>query len=419
MEQGPEIRKHLFSLAARGIKYDLARMAMAAARCGNPQQAYPSFHVAGTNGKGSTCAYIESALRHCGIRTGLFTSPHIVNFEERFMVNGRPVAESVWLPVYRDLQPVIEEFGFTFFEATALMAFEIFKREKVEWVVFETGLGGRLDATNVVVPRVSVITRVAMDHMEYLGHDLASIAGEKLGIAKKNVPLVFAAPEGSAVRALADARCGEIGTSCEFVSGEEAEACAFGPDGAAFRWEGGAYRINLRGDFQIVNALTALHALKAAGFTDAPRVAEGLREARLPGRFQVETVRGRTVVFDVGHNPNAAEAFCNSLQSRFRGKSLSLVLGVMKDKDIAGMMAQYARVAHRLILSAPATERAARPDVLRALVPPEFLGECAISPNVGAAVDAAFQGTEEVICIAGSFFTVGEAMGYLGIKPYP
>jgi dihydrofolate synthase/folylpolyglutamate synthase len=418
MEQGSEIRAHLFSLAARGIKYDLERMATAASRCGNPQNSYPSFHVAGTNGKGSTCAYLESALRHCGIKTGLFMSPHLVNFEERFMVNGRPIAEATWCAVYRDLQPIIEEFGFTFFEATTLMAFELFKREKVEWVVFETGLGGRLDATNVIVPRVSVITPIAMDHMEYLGNSILSIAAEKLGIVKKGVPLVMARPADEGVCALAVARCRERGSACTLVSAEEADACAFDDAGAAFRRRGENYRINLRGDFQIVNALTALHALKAAGFGDHRLIAEGLRCARLPGRFQVETIRSRTVVFDVGHNPNAAEAFCASLQSRFKGKSISFVLGIMKDKDSSGMIAQYANAAQRLIFTAPETERAATPEVLRAAVPTGFSGECRTSPDVGSAIETAFTGSEEIICVAGSFFTVGEGMRWLGIEPY-
>jgi dihydrofolate synthase/folylpolyglutamate synthase len=418
MEHAAEIRAHLFSLAARGIKYDLERMAKAASRCGNPQNTYPSFHIAGTNGKGSTCVYLESALRHCGIKTGLFMSPHLVNFEERFMVNGRPIAEATWLAVYHDLQSIIEEFAFTFFEATTLMAFEIFKRENVEWVVFETGLGGRLDATNVVVPRVSVITRIAMDHIEYLGNNIMSIAAEKLGIAKKGVPLVMARPAEEEVRALAKSRCRDLGSACTFVSEDEADAYTFDAEGAEFRRQGENYRVNLRGDFQISNAVTALHALTVAGFRDHRRIAEGLRSARLPGRFHVESIRNRTVVFDVGHNPNAAEAFCSSLQSRFKGKTVCFVLGIMKDKDSAGMLAQYARAARRFIFTAPATERAATPEVLRAAVPAGFSGECRTSPNVGAAVEMAFEGREEIICIAGSFFTVGEGMLRLGIEPY-
>jgi dihydrofolate synthase / folylpolyglutamate synthase len=417
MKRAAEIKNHLFDLATRGIKYDLARMAEAVNRCGNPQQAYPSFHVAGTNGKGSVCAYLESALRHCGIRTGLFTSPHLVDFEERFMINGRPIAESIWLRVYDDLQPVIEDFAFTFFEATALLAFEIFKREKVEWAVFETGLGGRLDATNVVVPRVAVITRLAMDHREFLGDTLASIAGEKLGIVKRGVPLVMAKPDIPDVADLAIRRCTDNDSPCTFVD-DVSVSRAVDLDGVSFTWDNLQFRANLRGGYQVQNAIVALNALKAAGFESGSSIKEGVRAARLPGRFQVECIRGKTVVFDVGHNPNAAENFCSAFCERFTEKNVCMVLGIMKDKDFAGMLPHYARIARHLLLAAPATVRAAQPESLHAALPKDFSGACSIAPSIAEAISLAMSGPEEIVCAAGSFYTVGEAMTALGMRPY-
>lgn len=413
------VRRHLFSLSARGIKYDLERMNSAAEACGNPQKAYQNFHIAGTNGKGSVCAYLESCLRNSGFKTGLFTSPHLIRFEERFMVNGRPVTESCWLKAYRDLQPVIDRFRLTFFEASALMAFEIFRRSKIEWAVFETGLGGRLDATNVIIPTVSVITRIAMDHMEYLGDDISSIAGEKLGIAKRGIPLVMAEPESAAVRALAVRHCEEIGTPCRFINKAEAADCIIGAEGASFRFDGRYYRINLPGEFQVGNALLALSALKAAGLNGVPpeAIARGISAAWLPGRFQVMTVRDRCTVFDVGHNPDAAAAFCQSLRERFKKQSVCLVLGIMKDKDISGMMAHYAAAARQIICTAPATERAASPETLKKLVPGNFKGVVSAAAIVAEAVEASFKSQEDIVCIAGSFFTVGEAMAYLDIDP--
>ena len=162
------ISQRLFLRTTHGIKLGLDRMRAAADRIGNPQDQYPSVHIAGTNGKGSVCAYLDSCLRRMGFKSGLFTSPHIVDFEERFIINGRPVASESWVAVYRDIEPVIEELGLTFFEAATLIAFELFKREKVEWAVFETGLGGRLDATNIIRPEAAVVTRLAMDHMDLL-----------------------------------------------------------------------------------------------------------------------------------------------------------------------------------------------------------------------------------------------------------
>lgn len=418
MRRGDAIRQHLFSCATRGIKYNLERMAAAAEACGNPQNAYPCFHVAGTNGKGSTCAFLESGLRSCGATTGLFTSPHCVRFEERFAINGVVVEETTWLETCRTLQPVIERLGLTFFEASTLIAFAMFKEQRVDWAVFETGLGGRLDATNVVIPRVAVITRIAMDHMEYLGNDLLRIAAEKLGIVKPQVPLVMADPSDHAIRAFAAGRCRESGSACTFIAASDASGCVFGPDGASFSWENTCFRIRLIGSYQPVNAVLALSALKAAGFNDTRAIARGFEKTWLPGRFQIVTVRDRrTTVFDVGHNPDAAHVFCRSLQERFPGRTICFVLGIMKDKDIVGMVPHYARIAHRIICTAPATERAARPEDISARVPRDFNGECLRVPGVAVAVEEAFKGPEEIVCVAGSFFTVGEAMAYLKIDP--
>jgi dihydrofolate synthase/folylpolyglutamate synthase len=281
------------------------------------------------------------------------------------MIDGRPLSDADWLGVYRELQPVIDELELTFFEATTLMAFEIFRREKVAWAVFETGLGGRLDATNIVVPRVAVISRIAMDHCEYLGPDLPSVAREKLGIVKKKAPLVMAEPAEEGVRAMAEARCREMETVCIFAGLSAATNVIGDAGGTAFEWEGRPYRVNLRGDYQPGNAVVALQALKTAGFSDNERIAAGLERAKLPGRFQVESIRGKTVVFDVGHNPDAAAAFSGAMKKRFSGKSVCLVTGIMKDKDRAGILVNYCRMADRIILTRPATDRAAAPEELK------------------------------------------------------
>ena len=418
MSSGDSIRKHLFSLTTRGIKYDLERMRLAVRRCGEAQEGYDSFHVAGTNGKGSVCAYLESALRQCGMKTGLFTSPHLIRFEERFMVNGRPIEEQLWIDVYEDLRNMIDELSLTFFEATTLMAFEIFRRQRVAWAVFETGLGGRLDATNVVVPKVSVISRVAMDHMEYLGSDLGSVALEKLGIVKPGVPLVMALPDQEWMKDLAAVHCNGLESGCVFVNGNDAQEVSIDAAGASFAWQGNRYRVNQIGPYQVTNALLALSALKAAGFTDDRSIAAGLEKTQLPGRFQVVQARGRTAVFDVSHNPDASQQFCEAAAIRFKGKSISCVLGIMKDKDFADMIPNYARIAMQIIVTAPKTERAARSEELLSRIPGDFTGEKQSLPNIISALEAAFNSPADVICIAGSFFTVGEAMEYLDINPY-
>jgi dihydrofolate synthase/folylpolyglutamate synthase len=290
----------------------------------------------------------------------------------------------------------------------------------VQWAVFEAGLGGRLDATNVVMPVVSVISRIAMDHMDYLGSDLASIASEKLGIVKPGVPLIMAEPESETIRALVAKRCKELGTSCKFIAKTGGNHCSIDSEGTSFTYEGNTYRINLRGEYQIVNALLALCALKTAdaGFNNYQTITKGFETAWLPGRFQAVTIRNRDVIFDVGHNPDAAKAFCSSLEKILKGKSICFVLGIMKDKDIAGMMVHYAAVASRIICTAPAPERSARPETLQKHIPAVFKGTRSVVPTVASAIELAFKSTEDLICIAGSFFTVGEAMEYLKIDPY-
>jgi dihydrofolate synthase / folylpolyglutamate synthase len=270
----------------------------------------------------------------------------------------------------------------------------------------------------VVVPRVAVITRIAMDHMEYLGNDLLRIAAEKLGIVKQQVPLVMADPSHPAIQALAEARCKEHGSVCTFIADNNASGCVFGADGASFTWEKTRFHIRLIGRYQPVNAVLALSALKAAGFGDYRAIAEGFEKAWLPGRFQVIAVRDKLAVFDVGHNPDAAHVFCQSLQERFPGKPVCCILGIMKDKDIAGMVPHYARLAQRILCTAPATERAARPEQIKKHIPDTFKGVCEVAATVASAVEAAFTTPEQIVCVAGSFFTVGEAMVSLNINPY-
>jgi len=412
------ITQHLFGKTANGIKFGTDRMAQASAKIGDPHAAYPSFHVAGTNGKGSTCAYIESIIRSHGFTTGLFTSPHIKRFEERFMINGRPVATRAWMEVYGDLAAAIETCNLTFFEAITLMAFELFKREKVDWAVFETGMGGRLDATNIVVPKVSVITTIAMDHRDYLGGDLLSIAGEKLGIVKKHVPLIIVQPPQPDVKELVLRHCAERQAPCTMVSAQDAGACSTNGNSLCFTHIGRRFTTGLRGGFQIVNALAALKAAEAAGFSDEAAMVNGIGRTFVPGRFHLFELHNRTVVFDVGHNPNAAQLFVQALRDHFHGLPVCIVAGIMKDKDCAGILAQYSLAASRLILTQPKTKRAATARQLAGLIPAGYGGASVCIDDVDRAVATALEGSEKVVCVAGSFFTVGEAMTALGIEPY-
>jgi len=413
-----EIIERLFSRTRHGIKLGLDRMLAASDETGNPQNAYSSIHVAGTNGKGSVCAYMEAVIRSTGFRTGLFTSPHIVNFEERFIINGNPVPTLKWLEVYCDVENIIEKYNLTFFEAITLIAFELFKREKVEWAIFETGMGGRLDATNIIVPRVSVISVIGMDHTEYLGKNLSSIATEKLGIVKKNVPLVMLKSPQSAIESLAIKRCDEMSAPCFMVSEDHSGEYATNVNSTNFLYNGKKFTTTLNGKFQVKNAMVAIKALECAGFNDIASMADGIASTILPGRFQILELLNRIVVFDVGHNPNAAEAMADALKIRFDGLPMCFVTGIMKDKDIAGILSHYCGMATRLILTKPKTDRAAPVEYLSGLVPAGFTGICENIPDVDMALAVALGRGEKIICITGSFFTVSEAMIALGVDPY-
>ena len=353
-----------------------------------------------------------------GFKTGLFTSPHIVDFEERFIINGRPVASESWVAVYRDIEPVIEELGLTFFEAATLIAFELFKREKVEWAVFETGLGGRLDATNILRPEAAVVTRLAMDHMDLLGNDLVAIAREKLGIVKAGVPLVMAEPDELEIRKLALDLCLQNGNRCQFVSASMAREIGQAGGTSWFTYDNQRYDLPLAGTYQIANALVAICALNAVGFENKVAIAEGIKSAFLPGRFETVEVKGKTVVFDVSHNPDAAKAFAETYEANFPGRKACLVTGIMKDKDAAGILRCYCSVASKIILTRPDVERSAGTAELKAKLPANFTGDIVEIPFVSEAVNAGIESGEDVICVAGSFFTVGEAMKALGIEPY-
>jgi dihydrofolate synthase/folylpolyglutamate synthase len=409
MNQSAEaIKQSLFSLTAKGIKYDLDRICAAAVQAGNPHTAYASIHVAGTNGKGSTCAFIESVLRKAGFTTGLFTSPHISAFEERFRINGVPVSEEEWVAVYDELRVVISSFNLTFFEATMLIGSELFRRRNVDWAIFETGLGGRLDATNILMPRVSVVTHLAMDHADLLGNTIAAVASEKLGIVKKGIPLVIAESGDAEVCRLIDETCRERKSPCAVVSAGDATDVVVSPAGVMFSRDGIRYTIRLTGRFQIINALLAIEAIARTGLViPEETLVQGIAAAAIEGRFQQLQVRGKKVILDVGHNPDAAEALCAALDEQFKSVPICLVAGIMADKDYPAMIARYAATARHLILTRPDTERAALAEMLARHAPDD---RHTVYVDVASAVSAALERDEEVICITGSFFTVGEAV---------
>jgi len=418
MSNRDRVLSKLFSRTTQGIRFGLERILKAAQYLGNPQNAFQSIHVAGTNGKGSVCAFLDSILRLKGYAAGLYASPHIVKFEERFMINGTTVDTDEWLDIYIAIEDVADRHSLTFFEIATLIAFELFRRRKVEWAVIETGLGGRLDATNIITPCASVITSIGIEHTEYLGSDIISIAREKLGIIKKNVPVIIADHENPDVLACAQMAAQEQNADCIIADENEASDVKAIDAGTGFLYKGRRFLTPLTGRYQVMNTLCAVKAAERLGLADLPALADGVAKTSIPGRFQIQKIPGKTIIFDVAHNPQATRELCKTIRQRFPGSPVCIVAGIMADKDSQSMFREYAECADTIIITCPKTERAASTAYLLSMISKNYDKPVRAIENVKEAMDHAIAEFEGVICVTGSFFTVGEAMVGLGIKPY-
>lgn len=337
----------LFDLQFVGIKMGLENIRSLSAFWQHPQRRYPVVHIAGTNGKGSTASFIAAGLQAAGYRTGLYTSPHLVDFSERIRVDGVPIAEQRVVEYTRALRAEIERLRATFFEATTLMAFRYFADERVDIAVIETGLGGRLDATNVVDPALTVITSISIEHTEFLGDTLAEIAGEKAGIIKPGVPCVVARQEPEALDVLHRV-ASEAGASLHETGAWESDPRILSSGGMECLLPGfpQPVEVGLVGPHQVENAataVTALRLLREKGFhrLNDGSIAEGLREVRrLSGlRGRLEVVQGKPLLaVDVGHNPDGIRAMLDAWSAAHDIGQTDLVFGVLKNKDLRGIL---------------------------------------------------------------------------------
>lgn len=421
---------YLFSLETLGIKLGLENIRHLSAALGTPHAAYPSIHIAGTNGKGSVAAMTAAALTAGGRRTGRYTSPHLTRLEERFAVDGRPVERTTLsqvAAVVRDAADRLVKEGAlpappTFFEATTAVAFEIFKRAAVDVAVLEVGLGGRFDATNIVTPIAAAITSIDLDHTDLLGDTLIAIAREKAGIVKPSIPVVVGARAREAKETIASI-CEERGA--RFVGAFDgvelgvrltAGAATIDLETPADRYPG--VRLALRGRHQAENAVVAVRLLEALEQQRlrVPRAAivEGLERAVWPGRLELIDADaigrpGRRVLLDAAHNPAGARALAAYLAETYAGKT-AFVFGAMRDKDVAGMLEALAPRAARFWMTRARTRRAAEPatlaDIARRAAPhvPVETRDAA-ADALRDALDAA---DGEPVCVAGSIYLVGE-----------
>lgn len=413
--------ERLFERTRGRIEPGLRRTRALLAALGNPERRFPSFHVAGTNGKGSTCATLDALLAAAGHRVGRYASPHLVDFRERFLVGGEAIPRATVAELLARIEPAAERVGATFFEITTALAFAYFADCGVDVAVIETGLGGRLDSTNVLDPIVATVTNVSMDHTEYLGNTIEAIADEKAGIFKAGRPAVIGEPDERIARQLA-ARAAEHDAS-EIILVRD----AWRPGAASLTANGthfeavtplGPMQLEtpLRGEHQAWNTMTAIATIAAArpAFEPPTDLAGALAHVSLPGRFQ----RVGDWVFDVAHNAAGAAALARTIAGAGLARPVTVLLAVLRDKDWASVVDAVAGAADEIVLTQPPTapaDRAWEPDAAArharaagAVVTVERDFDRAL-----AAVGA--RGGTHVV--AGSFHTVGDAMQRLGIDP--
>jgi dihydrofolate synthase / folylpolyglutamate synthase len=410
----------LFARTGGSWSFGLDRMRDLLACIGNPHLRLSALHIAGTNGKGSVVATLDGVLRGKGLRTGRYTSPHLVDFRERIVIDGRATQQEAITEWLERWQPIIVELGATFFEATTAMAFDLFARESLDVCVIETGLGGRLDATNVIQPSTAAITSVGLDHVEYLGDSLEAIAREKAGIFKSGAHAVIGELDEGLCELMTGIARDTGATSITTVR----EHCTIldvqvkpTETICLFRLHGEEIELStpLVGRHQAQNLATALLTLHSSALLP-PRqqLAPLISRVRLPGRFQ----RINRFVFDVAHNPVGAETTANTVREAGAEKPVVVLLTVLADKDWRSMMSALAPVAEHFILtrapSAPSS-REWEPSVALQYAA-EQGWSASLVEDFGAALSAAGRSGATVL-VTGSFHTVGDAMARLQVDP--
>jgi dihydrofolate synthase/folylpolyglutamate synthase len=420
--------EYLFGLERFGIKFGLENMRALVASLGHPERAFRSVHIAGTNGKGSVTAIVDSALRAAGFRSGRYTSPHLVDLSERFVVDGRPIDHEVLLATVSHVREHVEKLiarGVlsaqpTFFEVTTAAALEFFAASGVDIAVIEVGLGGRLDATNVITPDATAITSIAFDHEKYLGQTLSSIASEKAGIIKPKVPVVIGAldPDAeAAIESIARERGATIVRANEGVAFERLPAPPGAPTRIRLRTpthDYGELTISLRGAHQIRNAVVAVRLLELLDTLEvrvpAAAIADGLANVSWPGRLEHRRVSvDREMILDAAHNPAGAAALAAYLGETFDEK-LPLVFAAMRDKDVPRMFEVLLPAVSTVILTRASNRRSADlEDLAQQASAAASKTSVLIRPALADALATAWSLSPRIV-VAGSIFLLGDVL---------
>jgi len=403
--------KHSSELAK--ADFNLDRMFALMEFLGNPQNKYPIIHVAGTKGKGSVSALCASSLKVAGYQVGLYTSPHLLDYCERIQINGAPISHEQLVELVGEIQPYVAKVEkLTTFEITTALAFMAFAKYGVSAAVFEVGLGGRLDATNIVTPKVSVITSLSYDHMAVLGNTLTLIAGEKAGIIKPGVPVVSSPQKDEAFEAL-ERVAKEKGAALTLVGKDVTfELVESSLDGQEFRIQNSEFRIPLLGAHQIENAATAYTALKVSGIpiTDE-QIQKGFSQVQWRARFEVAR-REPPVIFDSAHNQDSFAKLRETLDAYFPDKQVYLIFGASEDKNIPGMFAEMRPKIKRIILTRADHPRALEVEQIQQLAEQAGVESEAVTPVKSALMRALELSSKDgsIVLSAGSMFVTAEVM---------
>jgi dihydrofolate synthase/folylpolyglutamate synthase len=411
----PDSVQFLYALGneIKTVKLGLERIRAVLDVLGRPQDRCRFVHVAGTNGKGSTCAMIESGLRAAGQRTGLFTSPHLAEPTERIRIDGRPITAGEFADAFNRVHRAVEELiergaidlHTTYFETVTAMALLVFAERATDRVVLEVGLGGRLDATNVVHPELCVITPIDFDHEQYLGRSIEAIAGEKAGILKPGVPAVFSRqrPEAEAVL---DRKAAELGIRVARTSDCAISNLEIDARGSRFDFGGVPVICPLAGEHQVENAATAALALMQLGV--APR---GIANTVWPGRLERVSDHPE-IILDGAHNPAGARALAAYIERFYAGRRVRLIYGAMRDKAVAEIAGILFPLARQVIVTAPRQSRALAPEALKEIADHP---DVKLAPVLEDALSLVLTAPDEdVVFITGSLFLVAEARALLG-----
>ena len=407
--------EYVYSLESFGIKLGLKRIMFLLKKLGSPEKKMKIIHVAGTNGKGSVCAMLSSILGE-KYRVGRYTSPNLVDVRERITINGRMISKNDFSRIMTRIKKINVPSCFghpTFFETLTAVALKYFHEKNIDFAVLETGLGGRLDATNIVKPLVSVITNVSMEHEDVLGDTLEKIAGEKAGIIKKNVPVVTSAKNKKVLKVIKWA-CAE--NKCRLINVSEnakIRKLSHNLDGQFFdlQTKKNKYfnlRIPLLGKHQLVNAATALSVVEIIGGFSEMDVRNGFSKTKWSGRLEIIN-RNPLIVVDGAHNPDCMKKLKSAVMEYFSYDNLILILGILSDKNIKKMVKIIAPPSDIIVITKPGTERAADPKIIKNEAE-KYIRTVVVKDNVKNALDYAksIAKKNDMILITGSLYTVGD-----------